>query len=380
MNTNYYKKIVKKSTHLLLKLVPRKFLVSQLQAIKYRKIFNMCVKYRKSIRSEYRQNKQKNHCNEILHVFKDHTDCLTSICFSPCSNYLVTGSLDKTALVYGINPIHKDEYKKIVHKFILNEDVNAVTFSPNGHYLLICCISINVYDVSELGSDNYGLIIQQVKQEDNQFQISSINFSPCGGYIAYACYDNSLIISEFSPNQNTIFKKIQDNLSIITCIEFSPCGLFLATSSDDRSLHYYKVITQYELQLVNLFKYEATNSLTSLSISSCGSYLALGGFDKLILFFDINQHSKNFGKTFLSHELESRITSISTCPYSCHLTVGCWDNSLIINKLDLVKPIKKIETIFNKRIHTESVIFTTYSKYGDYLATAGDDKTAIIFC
>ena len=189
-----------------------------------------------------------------------------------------------------------------------------------------------------------------------------------------------MIISEFSLNQNTIFKKIQDNLSIITCIEFSPCGLFLATSSDDRSLHYYKVITQYELQLVNLFKYEATNSLTSLSISSCGSYLALGGFDKLILFFDINQHSKNFGKTFLSHELESRITSISTCPYSCHLTVGCWDNSLIINKLDLVKPIKKIETIFNKRIHTESVIFTTYSKYGDYLATAGDDKTAIIFC
>ena len=59
-----------------------------------------------------------------------HSEEITAVSFSPCGTKLVSGSDDKTILVWDVST------GEVLREIICKGEVYSVTYSPNGHFIL----------------------------------------------------------------------------------------------------------------------------------------------------------------------------------------------------------------------------------------------------
>jgi len=69
----------------------------------------------------------------LIHTFEGHTDYVRSVCFSPCSNFICSGSDDETIKLWNI-----EDYQLITTLKGHIEWVLSVCFSPCGKYICSC--------------------------------------------------------------------------------------------------------------------------------------------------------------------------------------------------------------------------------------------------
>jgi len=132
---------------------------------------------------------------KTLLTLKGHTGVITSINFSQDDSLLVTGSLDNSVIIWGVDSNFKDKYGKMLVKLLgHNGFIRDACFSPDMNFVVTASI------IKHLSSFAYGAIIwsfnnklgkyKAIKKLVHPSEILSLRFSLDGKMLAAFCKPN----------------------------------------------------------------------------------------------------------------------------------------------------------------------------------------------
>ena len=166
---------------------------------------------------------------KMVNKLTSHTNIINTLIYSPCGNYIASGSNDTTIRIWDITN------NKLFQ--LLDEQRNPITclsYSPSGMFL-VCGTSNGIEDskiiIREKMANNYFRIIQTLVFSDSK--INSISYSPCGNYISF-------IINHILDSKNFLhiikrsgdftfnkFKELQLSDYESKHLNYSPCGNYI---------------------------------------------------------------------------------------------------------------------------------------------------------
>ena len=150
-------------------------------------------------------------------IKQGHTGNITSVATSPNGEHILTGSSDRTAMLW------TNDGKQIVTYFGHTGGVTSVTFSPDGKTIATGSTdnTIKIWTIS-------GEEINTITGHQNS--ILDIAYSPDGKYILTGSSDNSAKLWSLSGEEINSYKS---NGSPIHTVDISPNGQFLLTATSD---------------------------------------------------------------------------------------------------------------------------------------------------
>ncbi|WP_152983550.1 nSTAND1 domain-containing NTPase [Lyngbya aestuarii] len=192
-----------------------------------------------------------------------HSDSLMSVSFSPNSQFIVTGSKDKTVKLW-------TSEGRLLQTFVGHQGwVNSVSFSPDGRmiasasddgtvklwnlqgrllktiiahnaYVLGVSFSPDGHTIASAGYDNTvklwsrdGILLETLLKGSSD-SVTSVVFSPNGQLIASASYDG--YVKLWSRHNGTLLKTLLGHQDGVMSISFSPDSRVLASASRDQTV------------------------------------------------------------------------------------------------------------------------------------------------
>ncbi|MBI3220387.1 MAG: caspase family protein [Bacteroidetes bacterium] len=167
-------------------------------------------------------------------IQKGHELAVIAVAISPDSNYVATGSRDKTIKLWELSSGRE------VRSFLGHEtSVNAIDFSRDGKYL----ISSSTDKTARLWEVATGKLL--FTSEEQKDFLTDVAISPNGKYFVAAGYPDSAIVVDIAAKK--IVKKIGVNadqgLGSGVNISFSPDGNWIAFGEDNRTATVYQTNT-----------------------------------------------------------------------------------------------------------------------------------------
>lgn len=273
-----------------------------------------------------------------------HGNQVNSVSFSPNGNFLATGSNDGKARVFNLLT------GKEVQSFPHNRWVKTVSFSrPDGQYL-------------KIAGDEKSRILNLVSgKEVKNFQfnegVTTYSFSLEGNFLATGTAKGIARVFDLTTEKEVKYFLFN---SAINSVAISPNGFFLATGSDDRQACIFNFVTG---KIVKSFVH---NSLVyAVSFSPDGNFLATGSEMTIWLF---NIKTGELVKSF--ENISSINSSISFSPDGNFLAIG----SKKVKVLNLLTGMEVIS--FENDGYVNSISF---SSDGKFLATGNSDNIARVF-
>ena len=209
-----------------------------------------------------------------------HTDNVNALTFSPDGKYLAMGDND------GLK-IWESNSSQMIKEFVLDGTVDAIAFSPNGEYLAACGHkNVSLWDVKSW----------QKVGSLNESYVSSVAFSPDGNYLATAGGSFDVQLWKWNANGNlkkTMAFSHDDN---VNAIAFSPDGKYIATAGNDNTARIWDLKTGKEItRMVH------DGPVSSVSFSPDGQFIATGSWDNTARIWEI--HGWN-GLTSVDHKIK----------------------------------------------------------------------------
>ena len=249
-------------------------------------------------------------------TLKEHTDFVSSLAFSPDGEKLVSGSWDKSIILW-------DPYTyKRIETGLHENDVNSVTFSPDGQ------------KIASAGADQ----VIRLWTSDATFLASTITDATLGKY-----------------------------RSVVFINPFRTGGYRVAAANDlDEGIYYFDYYDDSSHWIASWSKI-GTHATSSLAVSPDQSMLASGGTkrDSKVILWD--PYSNTLPKILDRHT--QPVTAIAFSLDREILASGSEDNTVILWNIDDGTPLKVLEG------HTNRVLSVAFSRDGKTLATGSDDKT-----
>ena len=291
-------------------------------------------------------NKEEPFGKPILSPTIGHSSPIISVAFSPDGKYVLTGSEDKTAVIWDLSGNQIRTFKG--H----SREVVSVIFSPDGKYILT-----GSWDKTATLWDLNGNQIRTFKGHSSI--VTSVAFSPDGKYVLTGSSDE-MTLWDLSGNQIRAFK---GHSSGVVSVAFSPDGKYVLTGSEDKTA----VIWDLSGNQIRSFKGHSS-SVTSAVFSPDGKYvLTGGGWDKTAILWDL---SGNQILTFSGHS--GRVTSVAFSPDGKYVLTGSADRTAIIWDLSG-------NQIRNFRGNSWTVTSVAFSPDGKYALTGNYDSIAVIW-
>lgn len=204
----------------------------------------------------------------LTKVFKQHSDEVWDVEFSPDNILLGSCGLDKRLKIYSLNEA------KVLHDIEHPEGIPTLSFNPKGK--TICTGSydgkVRVWDL-KTGSLLNTLI-------GNNGTLWSVSYSPSGNIIAGAGTAKKIFI--WNAINGQLIKTLDGHDRDIWSLSFSPDGTTLASSGSDRSIRIYDVNSGKMIKTIK----EHTDAVISVAYSPDGNLLASGGDDKVVNIWD----------------------------------------------------------------------------------------------
>jgi WD40 repeat protein len=238
-----------------------------------------------------------------VRVFTGHHGHVTSVAWSPDGKQLLTGSDDKTAMVWD------GDSGEVTHIFEHNERVTSVAWSPDGQQLLTASDdkSAKIWSAS-------GALLQSLDHAD---AVLSAAWSPDGKTIATASRDR--IVSIWKAGNYKKPWTLTGHTDAVTSVAWSPDGKQLASGSFDGTVRIWDVVARKHKNTLTLPDHI---TIWSVAWSPDGRRLAIGS-DKNLTIWDavsgtmLMTLSKNTGA----------VTSIAWSPDGSALAAGSWSDN-----------------------------------------------------
>jgi len=320
-----------------------------------------------------------------------HSAPVTSVDFSPCGRYVVSGSRDHTIKLWDVATGRE------IRTFRGHSDVvSSVKFLPDGRHIVSSSWdkSVRLWDIAT-GSEI------RVSKE-HQYRIHDIAVSRTGKYALSGSEDRSLILwslpscgvakrfggSSFTSIINrraTIFPETRDVTSLfaqtlaklpgkkpgkpyasghmesVVSVHLSRHGTYALSGSQDFSMRLWDIS---EGETVKTFKLPFVEFL-AVALSPDGEYALSGNSDSVLRLWKISN-----GKVI--YELKGHsaaVSSVAFSPNGQYALSGSWDGTLILWSASSGEPLKSFEG------HSDRVNAVAFSPDGIYVLSGSDDHT-----
>ncbi|HLY27920.1 MAG TPA: WD40 repeat domain-containing protein [Aggregatilineales bacterium] len=259
-------------------------------------------------------------------AFSGHTDAVTSVAFRPDGKYIVTGSQDRTALVWEVS-----SGQSLLGFSGHYLGVNIIAFSPDGKYVLTG------------GGDGYARLWDsrpghyQSLHSYGGFvgRVTSVAFSPDGQFLLTGSYDgmarlwdvNSIDAVNSANNANgaTVPNSIQDlrtfsgHTGAVMSVAFSPDGKEVLTGSADGTARLWDASSGQSLRTFS----GHTDWVHSVAFSPDGKYLLTGSSDRTARLWDASTGQAI--RTFTGHS--GAVNSVAFSPDGQYVLTGSDDQT-----------------------------------------------------
>ena len=229
-----------------------------------------------------------------------HTDKIMSVAFSPNSRHLVSGSKDKTVIVWEIKSGHallrleghRDEVNtaayspdglhiatgsddrsvkiwnassgECLHSLDLGEQVYKVIFSPDGLRLVV-----KLHNTGAICDIHTGTCISTLQHEGSKYM--QLSLSHQGDRVLTGTNNGKVKIWSAVTGEELL--ELNEHMDWINCVAFSPDGTEVATASSDRTVVTCDSWTGQRRRVYRMF-----TAVGSVAYSPEGDYIAMGDY------------------------------------------------------------------------------------------------------
>jgi WD40 repeat protein/tRNA A-37 threonylcarbamoyl transferase component Bud32 len=234
------------------------------------------------------------------------------------------------------------------------EDVSAIDFSPDGKYIATASLDKTVRVLE--GTDSNKPVSCQQHAEG----VVAVKFSPDGKYLATASLDSTAGLGEMRTGGSiSNFNSLQHNTPVVA-IDFSPDGRFLATASTDGTVQIWNTKNR---QPAALLKYKAY--VRAVSFSPDGRYLATVSLDNEARVWDWQNHS--YDQKFMPLPQKNVVAVAYNPKDGKYLATASADGTVQVWDTTSYKEIARLKD----KTYIMAIIF---SPNGRYLATVSLDN------
>jgi WD40 repeat protein len=160
---------------------------------------------------------------EIIHRLNDHSITVTGVAFSPDDELVATASVDSKVIIWNV------ETGEIVHELIGHTaGALSVEFSPDGSQL----VSSGDDNLVILWDVDTGIAIRRF--EGHIDAVWSVSITPDGSHLVTASSDNSLILWDL--NSGRPLRRFVGHQALVTSTTVDPTGTVALSASGDRTL------------------------------------------------------------------------------------------------------------------------------------------------
>jgi WD40 repeat protein len=309
----------------------------------------------------------------LIREFKGHTNQITTVSFSPDGQFILTGSYDNSVRLWdlkgreikkyisntnalpfnfmGYNYYTTSKSGKIIPRVNYGGKVNAVTFSPNGKFILM-----GSDDSTARLWDLTGKLVQTFKGHSSS--ISSVAFSPDGESVLTGSYDKTVKLWDLEGNMMIEYFSISD---AVNSVAFSPNGKYIAVGSG-------KKVSIIEKNGKLLYELKGnTSNVRSVAFSPDGKKLVSCSIDGKIIRYMV------YGNSIAEFEDQiSDIKAVAFSPDGKHIVTGSGNG--------MTKMWNKAGSMIQEfKGHSGQINAVAFSPDGRLLLTGSDDKRAILW-
>ncbi|KAL6862077.1 WD40-repeat-containing domain protein [Trichoderma novae-zelandiae] len=330
--------------------------------------------------------------DKARHLLPGHTESIDGLAFSHNSEYLASGSDDRTVRIWAISNETGENSEVDMSLCVLegHEDyVNCVAFSPDDARLASGSSDLTIRIWARKGSEagpHYGL--EKVLRGHGS-SIYSLDFDPSGQQLISSSSDTSLRVWDISTPQNAeashnegreplALPPVKGHSTTISVVVFSPDGRLFSSASSDGKICLWEcdkgdVICSFmghELQI------------TSLDFSHDGSVLVSASRDWTARVWDTNRQVIRHRLRGHSDWVRCAVVSPDgklVASASDDRSVRVWD----ISSLPLAENANDSDAehrlLQGENGHSDYVFAVTFSPKGGYLASGGDDLQILVW-
>jgi WD40 repeat protein len=340
--------------------------------------------------------------NKKLLTLEGHDSWVSCLCFSSDNKYILSGSNDKTVILWKVN-FSSDPCEGSLDQRFTNhlECLRSVAFSPDGESFASCSddYSIGVWDLPErkskvlkghtnevksisFRSDSQELISGSYDQSIKLWELSSFHpiatikgytnwvrsvaFHPESPIIFCGCEDSIIRVWDFANGK--LLADLQGHKSSIWSVACNPNGKIIASSSNDHTIKIWDC-QSYEC-LKTLSRH--TDWIGSIAFSPDGQILASGSDDKTVRIWNI----KNMEQIYCLEKHEDWVCGVVFHPTKVGILASCSEDKTI--KIWDVNEGKGVclRTLEGHELGVRTIAF---NHDGSLLATGSKDKTIRIW-
>jgi eukaryotic-like serine/threonine-protein kinase len=290
-------------------------------------------------------------------TYRQHSESVLSLAWSPNGQYIVSGSADTTARVWKTT---QDEtlYTYRGHAGLLNS-VFSVSWERNGK-AIASGSSDQTVQIWEAATGNRLTLYQ-----GHVARVLSVAWSPQTTSIASAGADKTVQLWDaFTGKIGAVYHGHTDTVYVVA---WSPDGTLIASGSADKTVHVWEAETQ---QVVA--HYQHTDAVYAVAWSPDGTLLASAGADQRIQIWDART-ARQQTTLFISTELTAAITALSWSADGKRIASACTDATVSLWDVEAGK------LIYTYKEHAAPVYTVAWVPDGPYLASGSADRTVRIW-
>jgi WD40 repeat protein len=280
-------------------------------------------------------------------LLQGHRDDVTSVAFSPDGMIIVSGSDDRTIIVW-------DAYSgNLVHSFHDHEDIaSSVAFSMDGTCILSCCSKA----VTKWDTHTGALMHKHALDIGGDIYIRA-PFSTNGAQIVSGSFDGTVRILD--AQSGAVMLHLNGHHNGVGCVAISPNGAHFASCSygtmriwDTRSGALVHCIEAHD------------ESMDCVAFSPESTRIVSGSDDDTVRLWDVT--SGTLIRAFNTHR--NPVHSVAFSPDGTRIVSGCWDGTV------WVWNAKTSATVYKLQVHTGAVNSVAFSPDGTHIISGSSDK------
>ncbi|MBZ0281060.1 MAG: TIR domain-containing protein [Anaerolineae bacterium] len=245
----------------------------------------------------------------ILRRFEGQTDAISSVAVSPDGTLALSGSFDGTLALWDLAT--GELLRQLVGH---TNSVYSVAFSPDGRY----AVSGSADNTLRLWDVRRGIVIRVfVGQVDT---ISSVAVSPDARQVLSGSADNTIILWDVETGRE--LHQFEGHTDSIYSVAFSPDGIQFLSGSADNTLILWDAATGAEIR-----RFEGhTGPVVSVALTSDGTRALSGSLDKSIIVWDI--HTGQILQNLIGHT--DQVRSVVASPDGRYILSGSDDTQIFL--------------------------------------------------
>ena len=246
------------------------------------------------------------HDENIVYVFKKHSQPVYALAFSNDGKYLATAGEDKAIYIWNINSGElafslEDNYYPI----------RALKFARDDEILAACGPDIKLMDFN-------GKLFRTFS--GNTTYIWSFDFNAETNKIVSGSYARNIRVWDYASGETVFILEGHEKSTLPVAI--SPDGKYIISGSLDKSVRIWNAATGFELKKLD----RHTENIYSVKFHPGGKYLASASGDNTIRLWDFEKG--DVIKTYVGHD--KSVMDIDFSPDGKHLISCSLDNTIIL--------------------------------------------------